>query len=137
MLLRMLAIERASHTTGIKQRQIYVTQSRVLALRFKERFEDLLLASAQVTNSDKDLGLLAETESRRLLDYDDEDDSKDGLPLSFNALTDNHFPLFISFDKVCFFVPNAWLVIEYRRLAMYDARARLWVVPPKRGDHDV
>ena len=104
MLLKMLAIERASQTTGVKQRQIYVTQSRVLASRVKDHFQGLLSASTELANAERDSDLSTlrvRTEPRRrLLDDDDEDDTKDELPLSFGALTDKHFPLFVSFEKV-------------------------------------
>ncbi|KAG8741119.1 hypothetical protein FRC10_003300 [Ceratobasidium sp. 414] len=39
--------------------------------------------------------------NQALAEFDNEIDLRDDLPASFSALDDSHFPLFISFDKLC------------------------------------
>jgi hypothetical protein len=103
MLLKMLAIEKAARHTDAKHRQIYVTQSRVLAARVREHFYSLLETALRHNSGSKPESSNTTSQqknNRRLLDNDDEDDTKDDLPASFSALTDKHFPLFVSFEKV-------------------------------------
>lgn len=112
MLFKMLGIERAygqqcSDSSSVpKPRQLFVTQSRVLASRVEEYFSKLLdsLAVAKKTNQEiRDLA-----EKKRLLQdnttplyHPDDDVSWQALlPQKFSLLQDEHFPLFLTFERV-------------------------------------
>lgn len=108
MLFKMLGIEKAAETRPFDQpkiRQMFVTQSRVLALRVAEYFAKL--QQSLRLSGDKTADELAELKASRgfkkqedLVDLDDDDVTLGGLPERFSELEDVHFPLFLSFDQV-------------------------------------
>ena len=123
MLFKMLGLERAyalqgDHMTGAaKPRQVFVTQSRVLASRVEEYFGKLLESLATAKKSKEELKHIAdqrrqeEEESNLLYDVDDDVPWKAGLPEKFSLLEDEHFPLFLTFERVsriyqCIYVPE-------------------------------
>jgi len=109
MLFKMLGIERAyllRKETMSKPRQIFVTQSRVLAGKVDEYFQKLLESLNASDKSREELVQLAakrrvDNESGGLVDLDDDDNWRSDLPAKFSKLRDEHFPLFLTFDKVC------------------------------------
>ncbi|KAJ2926880.1 hypothetical protein H1R20_g10209, partial [Candolleomyces eurysporus] len=112
MLFKMLGIERAytQHSAALsvaKPRQIFVTQSRVLATRVEEYFLKLLESLAAGKKSNEDLKEMAEQKKvqpegeEALYDVDDDVMWKAGLPKKFSLLQDEHFPLFLTFERLC------------------------------------
>ena len=104
MLFKMLGIQRAwqTQTSGMpKPRQIFVTKSRVLATKVEEYFAKLLESLTLAGYSLEDLKRMQvrNTESG-LMDVDDEDQAD--VPQRYSELEENHFPLFVTFDKVIF-----------------------------------
>ncbi|KZV61291.1 P-loop containing nucleoside triphosphate hydrolase protein [Peniophora sp. CONT] len=115
MLFKMLGIENSwqqlqqseADATGLtRPRQLFVTQSRVLADKVEEYFVKLLeflhFASANGT-SDALRELLGRRQVREeagLVDRDEAIDWREDLPARFSELQDNHFPMFITFDKL-------------------------------------
>jgi hypothetical protein len=104
MLFKMLGIERTSRKIGDRKiRQVFVTQSRVLAEKVEEYFNNMIQSYAGELQSAEELEWRA---SRRkeaekdLVELDEEDDSLSNLPTRFCDLEDKHFPLFVTFDKV-------------------------------------
>lgn len=110
MLFKMLGIEKAwkseaSHMA--KPRQLFVTQSRMLADKVEEYFSKLMESLATASKSLQELAEIAkqkqvQKEEEGLVDPDDEDNWRDDLPDRFSFLEEKHFPLFITFEKVCF-----------------------------------
>jgi hypothetical protein len=105
MLFKMLAIERAyaqqSESLSIaRPRQVFVTQSRVLATRVQEAFSKLMASLAATNKSKEELEELAEQQKLSGLYDVDDDVTKAGLPKKFSLLQDEHFPLFLTFDRV-------------------------------------
>jgi hypothetical protein len=101
MLFKMLGVEQASRK---KIRQVFVTQSRILAERVQEYYTKLAASSAAGNRSEGEIKQRATQRSqaeKELIELDDEDDTQSGLPRKFSELTDDHFPLFLTFDKVC------------------------------------
>jgi ethanolamine utilization protein EutQ (cupin superfamily) len=81
-----------------KPRQVFVTQSRVLAQRVQEYYQNLVSASStNLSHSQK-----AQDEEHVLADLDDEDAGAFGLPAKYSMLEDKHFPLFLTYDQVSF-----------------------------------
>ena len=83
---------------------MFVTQSRVLAERVQEYYTKLAYSSAASDRTEGEIKQRATQRSqaeKELIELDDEDDSQSGLPKRFSELTDGHFPLFLTFDKVC------------------------------------
>ena len=111
MLFKMLGIERAyAQKVEVmpiaKPRQVFVTQSRVLATRVEEYFSKLLESLDAGQKSNEELKEMAEQKKQlkegegALYDVDDDVTWKAGLPKKFSLLQDEHFPLFLTFERV-------------------------------------
>ena len=104
MLFKMLGVEQFSASlSNRKIRQVFVTQSRVLAERVQEYYTKLARSSAAGDRSEGEIKQRATQRTqaeKELMELDDEDDSQSGLPKKFSELTDDYFPLFLTFDKV-------------------------------------
>jgi hypothetical protein len=104
MLFKMLGIERTCRKLGgPKVRQVFVTQSRVLADRVEEYFNDLIQSCDADSQTVEELEWRAAKRKeveKTLMELDEEDDSSSNLPSRFSELDDRHFPLFLTFDKV-------------------------------------
>lgn len=109
MLFKMLGIERAwdavrSDVSISRPRQVFVTQSRVLAEKVEEYYKKLTESHVAATRSTEESVLLGATkekpEDRALVDQDEEELWHGSLPKRFSDLADEHFPLFVTFDHV-------------------------------------
>lgn len=107
MLFKMLGIERSWETFREalpRPRQLFVTQSRVLAAKVEEYFAKLFesLSAAGQTNSDL-FNVVARRKRQHeqgLVDQDEEVWHRGDLPQRFGELTDEHFPMFLTYDQV-------------------------------------
>ena len=105
MLFKMLGIERTwqqHRDMGQKPRQIFITQSRVLATKVEEYFAQLMGSLEVATYSYDRLRTIKKVLTRRtrLIDQDDDDQWRSDLPDKFSDLSPDHFPLFITYDRV-------------------------------------
>ncbi|EGN93944.1 hypothetical protein SERLA73DRAFT_78326 [Serpula lacrymans var. lacrymans S7.3] len=106
MLFKMLGMERLWELhadTMAKPRQVFVTRSRVLAGKVNEYFTKLMESLALQGLSAKELAEMDHISSQRekeLINID-EIDWRSDLPSSFSLLQDEHFPLFVTFDRLC------------------------------------
>jgi len=108
----MLGIERAYATrkdTMHRPRQIFVTQSRVLAGKVEEYFAKLLDSLATAERTKEELAQIVKSNRQKqeeggLIDVDDDHNWRADLPQKYSELRDEHFPLFVTFDRVRFFV---------------------------------
>ena len=100
MLFKMIGLEKAAAETGNKVRQMFVTQSRVLAGRVEEYFKKLQSSSGP-GGADK---TATKEREKDLLELDDEVEDDSHLPAKWSELEDRHFPLFLTFDQVCPFI---------------------------------
>jgi hypothetical protein len=98
----MIGIERLFEQMEevIKPRQVFVTQSRVLAQRVQEYYQNLVRSSSESLNK---VTKSVDEEEHVLADLDDEDAGAFGLPPKYSMLEDKHFPLFLTFDQVSSF----------------------------------
>lgn len=106
MLFKMLGIEcvwKQFPDMWDKPRQIFVTQSRVLATKVEEYFSKLMLSVEAASYSPEELRKMAQNISKEmeLIDLDDIDHWRSDLPGKFSELADDNFPLFITHDQVC------------------------------------
>lgn len=105
MLFKMLSIQRTWQQypdIGPKPRQVFVTQSQVLADKVKEYFEKLMSSLEATTYPPGELFTM-ERDSEQEIDYVDHDNNKQlrpDLPERFSALRDEHFPLFTTYHLV-------------------------------------
>jgi len=105
MLFKMLSIQRTWQQypdIGPKPRQVFITQSRVLATKVEEYFAKLmssLEASSRSPEGLRVMGMDAEQEGD-LVDPDDDEKWRSDLPERFSELLDDHFPLFVTYDRV-------------------------------------
>jgi hypothetical protein len=118
MLFKMLGMERSWQLVSetMKPRQLFVTQSRVLAGKVEEYFSKLIESLVTASHSPQELKLLVSKRTQQeeeLIDLDDEADWRSELPKKYSLLEDEHFPLFITFDRVsnrflCHFLAHNW-----------------------------
>ncbi|KAL4254519.1 hypothetical protein ABKN59_003247 [Abortiporus biennis] len=112
MLFKMLGIERTYdnlrgtlHDDFPRPRQIFVTQSRVLAEKVEEYYSKLSESHVAGLRSEEESSALAAdrrvTEDRGLVDQDEEEYHRGELPKSFSELKDDQFPLFLTFNQLC------------------------------------
>ena len=87
-----------------KPRQIFVTQSRVLAGKVEEYFSKLLDSLSTAERTREELAQFVKSKRQQneegLIDIDDDQTWRADLPSRFSLLRDEHFPLFLTFDRV-------------------------------------
>lgn len=109
MLFKMLGIQRAyekQQSSMPKPRQVFVTQSRLLAVKVEEYFAKLLDSLATGNKTKEELAHMIKSKRQQqqqqesLVDMDDDQNWRPDLPSKYSELRDEHFPLFVTFDKV-------------------------------------
>jgi len=105
MLFKMLGVEcvwKRFPDMWNKPRQIFVTQSRVLATKVEEYFSKLMLSLAAASYSPEELQKMAKNieKEMELIDLDDDNQWRSDLPRKFSELVDENFPLFITYEQV-------------------------------------
>lgn len=95
----------AHQDTMVKPRQVFVTQSRVLADKVQEYYKRLhdSLSSADKAPEELQAMALARAieQDQGLVDRDEELERRSGLPKRYSELEDEHFPMFMTFHQVC------------------------------------
>ncbi|KAJ7671947.1 hypothetical protein B0H17DRAFT_1208872 [Mycena rosella] len=110
MLYKMLLVEadyevtKEEHPDTPKRRQLFVTQSRILAEKVEEHFAKL--SAGYRPSADAEKQTKAKTSTGALLDIDDELNWRSDLPKRYSDLRDEHFPLFVTFDRLCTMLEN-------------------------------
>jgi len=101
MLFKMLSIQRTLRGHP-KPRQVFVTQSRVLATKVGEDFVELMSSLEAAGCSPEQLRMLEPDVKRDtgLVDQNDNKRWRSDLPECFSELRDEHFPMFITYDRV-------------------------------------
>jgi len=105
MLFKMLAIQhtwKQSPDTGPKPRQVFVTQSRILAMKVEKYFTNLMSSLEAAAHSAEELRMMEKDVEQEIdfVDHDDNEQWRSDLPERFSELSDKHFPLFITYDRV-------------------------------------
>ncbi|KAG1862479.1 P-loop containing nucleoside triphosphate hydrolase protein [Suillus tomentosus] len=102
MLFKILDIQRAWEMSDMpKPRQIFVTKSRVLATKVEEYFTKLLGSLALAGYTLQELARMkAKSVQEGLVDLDDLPESQKNIPMKYSELEDQHFPLFVTFDRL-------------------------------------
>ena len=126
MLFKMLGIERAWKQfpdMWDKPRQIFVTQSRVLATMVEEYFSRLMLSLEAASYSPEELREMGKNMEKEMefIDLDDIDQWRSDLPGKFSELADDNFPLFITYDQVRAQRPAFWFFISDPSIALSHA----------------
>lgn len=120
MLFKMLARQRTWQQypdIGPKPRQVFVTQSRVLATKVEEYFAKLMWALEAAAYSPEELRMMDKDIEQEIdfIDQDDNEQWRSDLPERFSELSDEHFPLFITYDRVRFFGSLKYLISSFRQ----------------------
>ena len=116
MLFKMLGIHRVWQQMGSKPRQVFVTQSRVLATKVEEYFGKLMSSHEVAECSPKELRE-RERDVEEEIEYVDQDDNqqwRSDLPERFSELQDEHFPLFITYDRVWMPLSSKYPISQFR-----------------------
>lgn len=103
MLFKILGIQQSwdAHPDMMpRPRQIFVTQSRVLASKVEEYFGKLMESHSMRHETMEEAEKLAKKGVKALVDEDEEEIWESILPVRFSELQDNHFPLFVTYDRV-------------------------------------
>ncbi|QRV78325.1 UvrD-like helicase carboxy-terminal domain protein [Ceratobasidium sp. AG-Ba] len=98
LIYKMHGVENSA-TTHI--RQLFVTRSRVLARHVESSFSRLTDSLSQELTETTEPGKKPTDLDQAVVEFDNEIDLRTDLPPRFSELEDSHFPLFISFDKLC------------------------------------
>ncbi|KAG8738662.1 hypothetical protein FRC10_006609, partial [Ceratobasidium sp. 414] len=106
LIYKMRAVSQSARfKNGKPVRQLFVTRSRVLAQHVESSFRGLTGSMEIASKTKEELREMAEqarhNSERTLAEFDNEIDLRDDLPTKFSLLQEDHFPLFISFDKLC------------------------------------
>ncbi|QRV91835.1 UvrD-like helicase carboxy-terminal domain protein [Ceratobasidium sp. AG-Ba] len=105
LIYKMRAVNQLEGSGDSPIRQMFVTRSRVLARHVESSFRGLTGSAELAYKTTDELQAMAqrarESPQRTLAEFDTELDLRDDLPVSFSLLEDRHFPLFVSFDKLC------------------------------------
>lgn len=96
MLFKLLSIEKAHRKQAQPIRQVFLTQSHILAQRVQEYYTQLY-GAAKVPG---EKAAQPNVETMGLVNLDEESDARSDLPAKFSELTDAHFPLFVTFNQV-------------------------------------
>ena len=120
MLFKMLGIHRIwkmHPDMGLKPRQLFITQSRVLARKVEEYFGKLLSSLEDAACSSEELRMREKNieQEADFIDQDDNQQWRSDLPQNFSELRDEHFPLFITYDRVRISSSSEGLVSPYHR----------------------
>jgi hypothetical protein len=102
MLFKMLSLTRVTQYAVNKPRQLFVTQSNVLANKVQDYFKQLSDSLNETNMSVKGLSrgrMSQETKFTLVADHDDGNCRRD-LPERFSALQDHHYPLFLTYNQV-------------------------------------
>ena len=110
MLLRMLGIHRTWELfsgMGPKPRQVFVTKSPSLAANVEGYFKQLMSTFEAIAHPNTHTADTRAEQETELVEQEDELISQEyntrwrsGLPERFSELMDEHFPLFVTYDKV-------------------------------------
>jgi hypothetical protein len=117
MLFKMLSIENSwqqnRELRPERPRQLFVTQSRMLADKVEEYFIKLLQTLVLESQTERGISDLLERQKNReeagLVDQEEALDWREDLPRRFSELQDSHFPMFVTFDKVRRTAPTDFL----------------------------
>ena len=116
MLFKMLGIQRTwelyGDAMGTKPRQLFVTQSQVLAKKVEEYYAKLHQSHLTAHLSPAELQEMASTNPtrrERMVDEDEEIFYTSTLPRRYGALEDSHFPLFLTYNHVSRMLCDVWL----------------------------
>ncbi|KAL1940597.1 hypothetical protein VTO73DRAFT_8032 [Trametes versicolor] len=110
ILFKMLGIERSAEAQGVpavvKPRQLFVTQSRVLADKVAEYYGKLQQSYSTENSTPAELKEMAakgavHQRRQRLVDADEEVYWEADLPKRYGALDDGHFPMFLTYEHLC------------------------------------
>ena len=127
MVFKILGIERTYDTSSFRgamsrPRQLFVTQSQVLAKKVEEYYAKLHQSHATAHLSLAQLQEMASksrTQRERMVDEDEEILYTSTLPRRWGALDDSHFPLFLTFGHVSFSVmPSVSACISHAKPAL-------------------
>lgn len=101
MVIRMLMREQTQ-----KCRQVFVTQSKILAARVQDYFYKVKETMETAAMSIDDIRRIAATkpslvkEEEDLMNLNEDEDTRVDLPARYSELEDAHFPLFVTFNQV-------------------------------------
>ncbi|CAE6516812.1 unnamed protein product [Rhizoctonia solani] len=112
---------------GSTIRQMVVTRSRVLAKHIEATFRSLNESASIASKTPTELTAMAQQYQQQsdpaLIEFDNELDLREDLPSRFSHLEDSHFPLFVSFDKLCSLLEGDLLAHE-RSQKLYKISVR-------------
>ena len=124
IVYKMLWIEQSCYINSggsTRARQIFITKSAVLAKKVQEHFNKIFESLGISNKSPEELKIIAQSSREREHDGLNLDaDLHVTLPGKFSDLRDEHFPLFLTLDGVCFLHLryNNWLLIKLLALCI-------------------
>ena len=105
MLFKLLRFEEARQQSNFlggspQIRQVFLTQSHVLASKVQEYYFQLLEATQIGSTVNAGNTTRVKVSEKHLTELDEEADDRPDLPARYSELRDEHFPLFLTYDQV-------------------------------------
>ncbi|KEP48194.1 UvrD/REP helicase amino-terminal domain protein [Rhizoctonia solani 123E] len=121
LIYKMRAIKQAVTALEEKEkRQLFVTRSPVLARHVESSFRGLVDSATIANKTPEELAEMAKIQENRpapaLVEFDSEVDLRKDLPARYSLLKEDHFPLFLSFERLCSLVEADMLKYEKLKL---------------------
>ncbi|SRR5258708_1207248 len=105
MLFKLLRLEEARRQFNFlggsgQIRQVFLTQSHVLASKVQEYYQQLLGTARLGALMKSRSGSKTEPTEKHITEFAEEADDRPDLPSRYSDLKDEHFPLFLAYDQV-------------------------------------
>lgn len=108
ILFKLFGVERAweylGHARLARPRQLFVTKSSLLAKKVEQEFIAFIKYDTMTENAPRHfvqrVARAEDVDSDALFTSEDLGEWRTGLPLRYSELTDEHFPLFLTYDEV-------------------------------------
>ena len=125
MIYKMLTVQRTWMQDPVrpKPRQVFITQSRVLATKVEEYFTKWMSSPEAGAYSIEELHMIEDLVEQEVDMVNQEDNRRwrSDLPERFSELQVEHFPLFITYDRVRISLSSKQSNLTIPRAALHDA----------------
>lgn len=118
MVFKMLGIQRTlQQRPDVRPRQVFITRSKNLATKVEKYFTKLRSSLEVAAYPPVDLRMMEEVieQDSGLIDRDDNEQRRADLPEKFSQLSNEHFPLFITYDQVRMSIFSEYPVSSFRQ----------------------
>ncbi|VDB86803.1 unnamed protein product [Peniophora sp. CBMAI 1063] len=141
ILFKIFGIERAwehlSHARSLRPRQLFITKSSLLAKKVEQEFISFIKYDTMAEHAPhhfiQRVARAEDLDTDALFTNEDLGEWRKGLPLRYSELTDEHFPLFLTYDELCTMLENDFKAEDDLR----EAKSAPWNSYPRYDSDDI